>query len=270
MKYKLLALDLDGTLTDKQKEITPHTLHTLLRAQEMGVKIVLASGRPTYGIAPLAEKLKLKEHGGYILSYNGCEIFDWSNGKLLYKKTLNTQLLPYLHECATKNNFAILQYEEGCIVTEMPEDSYVLQAARLNKMSIRRVENLLEEIKTPMPKWLIAGEPKRLERLEKEMSNALKGKMGIFRSEPYFLELVPDGVDKALSLALLLEKIGMRSEETIAIGDGFNDLSMIQYAGLGIAMGNAQPIVKENADYITLSNDQDGVAAAIEKFIFAS
>lgn len=87
------------------------------------------------------------------------------------------------------------------------------------------------------------------------------------RTEPYFLELVPKGIDKAQSLSVLLKEIGLAKEEMIAIGDGFNDLSMIQYAGLGIAMANAQPIVRENADFITLSNDEDGVAYAVEKFI---
>ena len=91
--------------------------------------------------------------------------------------------------------------------------------------------------------------------------------MGVFRSEPYFLELVPKGIDKAQSLAVLLKEIGMTKEEMITVGDGFNDLSMIQYAGLGVAMANAQEIVRQNADYITLSNEEDGVAAVVEKFI---
>lgn len=91
--------------------------------------------------------------------------------------------------------------------------------------------------------------------------------MGVFRSEPYFLELVPKGIDKARSLSVLLEKLGMTKDEMIAVGDGFNDLSMIQYAGLGVAMANAQEVVKENADFITLSNEEDGVAHVVEKFI---
>lgn len=101
------------------------------------------------------------------------------------------------------------------------------------------------------------------------MYNHLKDRMGVFRSEPYFLELVPKGIDKAQSLAVLLKEIGMTKDEMIAVGDGFNDLSMIKYAGLGVAMANAQPVVRENADYITLSNDEDGVAAVVEKFILA-
>jgi hypothetical protein len=92
----------------------------------------------------------------------------------------------------------------------------------------------------------------------------------VFRSEPYFLELVPKGIDKAQSLAVLLGEIGMKREEMICVGDGFNDLSMIRYAGLGVAMANAQEVVRENADYITLSNEEDGVAAVVEKFILCN
>ena len=95
----------------------------------------------------------------------------------------------------------------------------------------------------------------------------LKDRMGVYRSEPYFLELVPKGIDKAQSLAVLLEKIGATKEEMIAVGDGFNDLSMIKFAGLGVAMANAQEVVRQSADYITLSNEEDGVAAVVEKFM---
>ena len=97
-------------------------------------------------------------------------------------------------------------------------------------------------------------------------SQCKKAHINVFRSEPYFLELVPQGIDKALSLAVLLKKIGIAREEVIAMGDGYNDLSMIQFAGLGIAMGNAQEPVKKAANYITLSNEEDGVAEAIDKF----
>lgn len=134
-------------------------------------------------------------------------------------------------------------------------------------METKKVDNFLEAVHFPVAKCLIVGDPERLAILEKEMYEHLKDRMGVFRSEPYFLELVPKGIDKAQSLAVLLKEIGMTKEEMIAIGDGFNDLSMIKYAGLGVAMANAQEVVRQNADYITLSNEEDGVAAVVEKFI---
>ncbi len=266
MKYKLLVLDLDGTLTNSKKEITRHTKETLIKAQEAGLKVVLASGRPTYGVAPLANELELQKYEGYILAYNGGEIIDWKTRELMYEKQLDSDLLPYLYRCAKENDFAIVTYENEYVLTEKPDDEYVLKEALLNVMKIKKVDNFLEAVKHPITKCLIVGEPSRLALLEKEMYEKLKDRMGVFRSEPYFLELVPKGIDKAQSLSVLLEEIGMTKNKMIAIGDGFNDLSMIQYAGLGIAMENAQDVVKQAADFITLSNEEDGVAYAVEKF----
>ena len=269
MDYKLLVLDLDGTLTDSKKKITARTHDTLIEAQKKGIKIVLASGRPTYGVAPIADALELDRYEGYILSYNGGEIIDWKTKQLMYKKWLDNDVLPYLYQCAKDNGFAIVTYDHEYVLTESPDDEYVLKEALLNVMKIKKTDNFLESIPRPITKCLIVGEPTRLAELEKEMYEQLKDKMGVFRSEPYFLELVPKGIDKAQSLSVLLEETGLAKEEMIAMGDGFNDLSMIQFAGLGIAMANAQQIVREHADFITLSNDEDGVAYAVEKFILS-
>lgn len=268
MKYKILVLDLDGTLTNAKKEITQHTRDTLIRAQEKGLKIVLASGRPTYGIVPLAEELRLGEFEGYILSYNGGQIIDWKTKELMYENVLDPQIYPYLYECAHRNGFTILSYKNEDIVSEDADNPYVQHEAFLNKMSSITVPSFLDVINFPVAKCLIVGDPAPLEILEQEMKTALDGKMNVFRSEPFFLELVPNGIDKARSLAVLLEELKMKPEDMIAVGDGFNDLSMIKFAGLGVAMANAQEIVKQGADYITLSNEEDGVAAVVDKFIF--
>ena len=119
-KYHLLVLDLDGTLTNSKKEISPRNLQTLLRLQ-----LVLASGRPTYGIAPLADALHMKEYGGFILSYNGGEIIEWSTGRLLYKNLLPDDVLPILYTASVRNEQAILTYDNEYILTESPDDEYV-------------------------------------------------------------------------------------------------------------------------------------------------
>lgn len=264
--YKLLVLDIDGTLTKKDKTISAHTRETLINAQKDGLCLVLASGRPTYGIAPIAEELKMSEYGGYILSYNGGEIIDWTTRELLYANVLDDKVKPYLYRCAKENGFQILSYCDEYIVTEKADDEYVRHEAFLNKMPVREVPNFLDEVTYKLPKCLIVGNPEPLHRLELEMAEHLKGKMGVFRSEPFFLELVPEGIDKAKCLKILIGKIGVDREEMIACGDGYNDISMIEFAGLGVAMANAQEPVRNAADYITLSNEEDGVAAVVEKF----
>lgn len=267
MDYKLIVLDLDGTLTNSKKEITPRNLETLIRAQEQGVRLVLASGRPTYGIVPLAEQLRMAQFGGYILSYNGGEIIDWKTKKMMYENVLPNEVIPHLYECASKYKLPLLSYDEAEIVTEYPEDEYVLKEAFLNKMAVRKASAFLEEITLPLPKCLIVGDPDLLIQVESELCIELQGRINVFRSEPYFLELVPQGIDKAMSLDVLIKELGLSREELIAIGDGYNDLSMIRFAGMGIAMANAQEPVKKAADYITLSNEEDGVAEAILKFV---
>lgn len=268
MKYKILVLDLDGTLTNAKKEITPHTRETLIKAQEQGLKIVLASGRPTYGIVPLADELRLGDYEGYILSYNGGQIIDWKTKEMMYENVLNPQIYPYLYECARKNGFTILSYKDEYIVSEDAGNPYVQHEAFLNRMSSITVPCFLDVIDFPVAKCLIVGNPEPLAVLEQEMKVELEGKLNVFRSEPFFLELVPNGIDKARSLAVLLEELKMKPEEMIAVGDGFNDLSMIKFAGLGVAMSNAQEVVRQEADYITLSNEEDGVAAVVDKFFF--
>lgn len=268
MKYKILVLDLDGTLTNAKKEITPHTRDTLIKAQEQGLKIVLASGRPTYGIVPLADELCLGDYEGYILSYNGGQIIDWKTKVMMYENVLNPQIYPYLYECARKNGFTILSYKDEYIVSEDAGNPYVQHEAFLNRMSSITVPCFLDVIDFPVAKCLIVGNPEPLAVLEQKMKVELEGKLNVFRSEPFFLELVPNGIDKARSLAVLLEELKMKPEEMIAVGDGFNDLSMIKFAGLGVAMSNAQEVVRQEADYITLSNEEDGVAAVVDKFFF--
>ena len=267
MEYKLLVLDLDGTLTNSQKRITRKTRETLIKVQEKGIKIILASGRPTYGIVPLANELRLNDFGGFILSYNGGEIINWQTQDVLCKKVLDAEVLPYLYTCAKEYDFPILTYQHENILTEYPDDIYVHKEAFLNKMNIKKVDNFLEAVNFPVAKCLIVGESTDLAVLEKKMQKHLQGSMEVYRSEPYFLELVPKGIDKAQSLAFLLEETGMKREEMMACGDGFNDLSMIKFAGLGVAMANAQDVVKENADFITLSNEEDGVAYAADRFL---
>ena len=267
MKYKLIVLDLDGTLTNSKKVITPRNREILIRVQEQGIRLVLASGRPTYGIVPLANELRMNEFGGFILSYNGGEIINWETKEMMYENVLPNDIVPILYESARAHHLSILTYDEAEIVTEHPQDPYVQKEAFLNKMAVRETNDFLRNITLPVAKCLIVGDADKLIPLEAELSLRLQGRINVFRSEPYFLELVPQGIDKALSLGVLLKETGIEREEIIAMGDGYNDLSMIKFAGLGIAMGNAQEPVKKAADYITLSNDEDGVAEAIIKFL---
>ncbi len=267
MQYKLLVLDLDGTLTNSKKEISERTKATLLKVQQKGVKIVLASGRPTYGIVPLAEELELAKYGGYILSFNGGTIINWQTKEIIHQSELNTENIPVLHEIARKNNVDIISYENESIISESTENEYIQYEAFLNKMPIKKVNSFPEALKVPVPKCLIVGHPEVLIKLEQEMKEQFNREMNIYRSEPFLLELNPLNIDKAQSLKMLLDYTGHTREEMLACGDGFNDLTMIEFAGFGVAMANAQDQVKQVSDFVTLSNDEDGVAHVVELFM---
>lgn len=266
LPYRIIALDLDGTLTNHEKVVTPKTREALLRAQADGAIIVLASGRPTYGIEPVAECLELNERGGYILSYNGGKIVDAKTHEELFSQFLPSRVIPVLYKYAKEKGHALLGYAGNEIITEMPDDPYVKEESRINKMNVVKVDNLLDHLEAHPTKLLMTGDPENMVKAEEELKSVLGEEMDIFRSAPFFLELVPKGIDKAQSLRRLLAMVSLAPEDMIAFGDGYNDLSMIRLAGMGVAMANAAPEVREQADYITLSNEEDGVAAAWEHF----
>ncbi len=264
--FRAIALDLDGTLTNHDKVVTPRTRQALLKAQEQGAIIILASGRPTYGIVPVAECLELEKRGGYILSYNGGNIVNAKTSEKLFSQFLPDAVIPILYKYAKEKNHALLGYAGNEIITEMPDDQYVKEESRINKMNIRKVGNLLETLEPHPTKLLMTGDPTDMLKAEEELVEILGEKMDIFRSAPFFLELVPKGIDKAQSLLRLLSKINLTPADLMAFGDGYNDLSMLKLAGVGVAMANAAPEVRADADYVTLSNEEDGVAAALLHF----
>lgn len=265
MKYKLLVLDLDGTLTNSKKEITSYTKEVLIKTQMQGLHLVLASGRPTYGIVPLAKTLEMEHYGGFILSFNGGKVIEVKTDKVFYSQALPPDVMPLLYQRSYEAGLTILSYNGKYILTENAEDKYVQYESFLTKMKIKETDDFLRDLQLPADKCLIVGEPEDLVPLEERLRQELGLRLNVFRSEAFYLEVVPKGIDKAASLARLLERINIKREEVIAIGDGFNDLTMIQFAGLGVAMANAQAPVKANADKITkFTNDEDGVAHFIE------
>lgn len=270
MKYKLLVLDVDGTLLNDEREISKRTLAALLKVQQMGVRIVLASGRPTYGLMPLAKTLELGNYGGFILSYNGCQIIRAQNGEILFERRINPEMLPYLEKKARKNGFAIFTYHDDTLITDSPDNEYIKNEALLNNLKIIKEDEFSTAIDfAPCKCMLVSDKEEALIGLEQHWEKRLAGTLDAFRSEPYFLEVVPCGVDKANTLGALLEHLGVTREEVIAIGDGVCDVTMLQLAGMGVAMGHSQDSVKVCADYVTASNEEDGVALAVEKLILA-
>lgn len=264
---KILVLDIDGTLTNSQKEITPQTKAGILNIMERGHKVILASGRPTPGMRRYAQELELEKYGGYLLSFNGGRIIECRTGDIVYQKTLPANVIPGLYKFAVKNNIGIVTYLGDHIIVGTRMDEYIELESRINGMPCREVKNFAEYKEYSLNKCLMTAPPERAAVYEKQLQEMYGDVLSIYRSEPFFIEIMPKNIDKAKSLDRMLETVGLTRENTICCGDGFNDMTMIKYAGVGVAMANAQEEVKQSADFITDSNDEDGIVKVIDTFI---
>lgn len=264
---RLLALDLDGTLTNSEKHVSTKNREYIRRAQEKGIKVILASGRPVIGIRGVADELELWTLGGYILAYNGGHIIDCNTGKDLVKQTIP---LEYIHDiCEVVRRFAVypLTYNDFGVICENDTDIYVQKEGYNNSIPIIKVANLEAQITEPVVKFMVVGDPTELMNAYRYLKSKFEGILNIFFSEPYFLEVTPLGIEKASALEKLSQILGTTAEQIMACGDGLNDIPMLEYAGIAVAMGNAYDETKKVANYIVASNDEDGVAEAIQKYI---
>ena len=270
MKYRLLALDIDGTLLNSNNQISERTLAALIKVQEMGIRIVLASGRPTYGILPIAKQLELGNYGGYIISYNGGQIINAQNGEILFERRINPEMLPFIEHKAEKSGFPLFTYHDDDIITNTANNPHIEKEAQLNNLNIIVEPELSIAIDcAPCKCVLVSDDEIALKNLEEHWKKRLSGSMDVYISEKYFLEVVPSGIDKSTTLSALLEILSISHKEVVAIGDGICDVSMLQTVGCGVAMKNAQHSVKACADHVTESNDEDGIACIIDKLLAA-
>ena len=267
--YEMIVLDLDGTLTNRDKVITPRTKQALMSAQEQGKIVVLASGRPTAGVEPLAKELELERFGSYILSYNRGMITNCRTGEVVFASQIPLAANERIIGLAEEHRVDILTYEETRIITNNDQCPYAVMESNINHLPLVQVESMKDYVRFEVPKFLMLDDGDYLVTVEPLVKAALGKNFSVYRSEPYFLEVMPKGIDKALSLARLLEVLGMTKDQMIACGDGYNDLTMVQFAGLGVAMENAVLPLRKAADYITLSNNEDGVAHVVEKFMLS-
>lgn len=266
MKYKMIALDLDGTLNNDQKVISPVTKNSLIEVQKQGVRVVLASGRPAPGLKRECDSLELVKYHGLLLSYNGGKVIDAATNEVLYEQSIPNhmavKLLSHLEQFPVN-----VMVDDGIDMYAIAEDGFqVSYEYRNNNMGLKIVNNLAASIDFSPVKILIAAPPEVLAVYEKEIAADFQDKFSFVRSAPVYLEATLKGISKAESLGRAAAVLNIKQEEIMAFGDGLNDLSMIQFAGLGVAMGNACEELKEAADVVTLSNNEDGIALILKKY----
>lgn len=266
MDKKIIFLDLDGTLTNDEKKVTPDTKKALIDMQKAGHIVALASGRPTPGILPVAKDVELEKFGGYIMAFNGGKIINAKTNEVVFEQVLDRKYIGPLLEYAKENDTGLITYDDSRIIVGTRMDKYIEMERFINKIPVYETD--INQYVTYNPnKLLMTAEPEIAGKHELILADKYKNQLSISRSADYFIEIMPKGIDKATSIEVLINKLKISRDNTIACGDGYNDVSMVRYAGVGVAMENAVAAVKNVADYITASNNEDGIAKVIEKFV---
>ena len=272
-----ILLDLDGTLLTDQKMISPRTKQTLLDLQAKGVKVVLASGRPKRGIEPFAKELMLHEYGGLIVSSNGACVTDATTNETLFEQAIDPMDASAILDHLTKFDvIPMINDETYMYVTDVFNGMLELNGEPFNiieyesrggRFQLREERRLAEAINFPVYKILVAGQPEYLQAHAASLAGPFTDRVtGMFTAAMYY-EFTDLGIDKAKALDHVLQDFGINREHTIAFGDGHNDRSLLEYAGIGIAMGNAVDDILAIATEVTTSNNEEGIASVLSRYL---
>ncbi|MDR1606061.1 MAG: Cof-type HAD-IIB family hydrolase [Streptococcaceae bacterium] len=263
-KIKLLALDLDGTLLSHDKTISEANQAALKAAQAAGVQVVITTGRPLKAIEHILKALDLLVASAYSITFNG-GLVQRNNGEILSKKTFSYADLTAIHE-----QLVALELPMDVISGEVCYETNPKSLYQGFSPFLTFVEGAFESIPRDIifNKAVSAIDASFLDQQIPKISTALKEKYEIFKSRDILLEVMPKGVVKSFGLDKLATFLGLGPENVMAMGDEENDISMLEWAGLGIAMKNATAEVKAVSDVVApLTNDEDGVAWAIQTYI---
>lgn len=268
MSIKLIAIDIDGTLINSNFQVTPEVHDAIQQAKQQGVKIVLCTGRPIAGVQKLLKELDLFSGEDFVITYNGSLVQNTRTKETISSFSLTYEDYLDIDFLARKLNLHVHTEDEDTIYTANRDISpYTIHEAHLTDMPVKY--RTQEEMSPDLSyiKMIIVDEPDLIDAAVPHIPTIYQEKYNIVKSAPFFLEFVNKAAHKGSGLKRLADHLQLDVSEVMAIGDNENDLSMIQYAGLGVAMGNAVDSVKQQADAMTLSNDEHGVAEAIKKYV---
>lgn len=268
---KLIAIDLDGTLFTDAKTISPRNKATLQEAKAAGVKVVICTGRPLKGIEATLKELDLEQPGDYSITFNGGLVQKNDTGEIMEKASMTVKDIRDLYQLGQQLELPV-DAVYGANVYQLPSaPGRVSLYHEMNSvMTFNEAEITDINDEHIFNKAVVAYDADYLDQQIKKIPQSYRGRFEIIKSRDSLLEFMPKGVTKAYGISLLAKDLGIAQAEVLALGDEENDLPMIEYAGIGVAMANAIPLVKEAADVITKSNEEDGVAEAIEKYVLAS
>lgn len=280
---KAILLDIDGTLTNSKKEISPKTKEALLKAQKSGIRLAVVSARTENGLARFGRWLDFENNHGILIACNGAYIKDMQTGEVLVDKSMSADLTSRILEHL--KNYKVIplvadgEYMytndvfSGMLNVKMPDgqmhDFNVIQyESRSNEYILCEKKDMAEFFKDkPEPKILVAAQPEILEEVAEDMAAPFKDETSNGFTAPFYYEFNPKGVDKAVAIETAFSKLGITADEMMSFGDQKNDIPMLKYCKYGIAMGNAVQEAKDAAFDVTLDCNNDGIAEAIYKYI---
>ena len=265
--YKLVTIDLDGTLFDNEKNISEENLIAIKKCKELGVKIVIATGRPIKGVYPVLEKLGLTSDSDYVITYNGAKVFNVKTKELILSSTITGKEVKdiYYESQRIGTYFHAFRKNEELITPKKNPYTEV-------ETNINHVPNYLFEFENikdndEFLKAMMVDSDENITSAMTKVDKKFTQKYTMVRSAKIFLEFLNKNTDKGKALVALANYLNIDIKDTIAIGDAGNDIPMIERAGLGIAMENSFIEVKRKANFITKTNLESGVAYALNKFI---
>lgn len=271
VEKKILFLDLDGTLLNDRKEITPGNRQAIDQALARGRRIVVASGRPLKSSLAQARLLGLAGTGCYVIAYNGGAIYDCSREEIIYQGALEPEALYRVYDEARRRGLYIQTYDREDVVIEprCGEENAMRYCAAIG-LNWRRIEDVRRDLAGPPVKALLIDyqDKRPLEEMERWLRDTLADRVDCFFSSRYFLEVVPAGTNKGSAVTELCRRLGISLQNAVAVGDENNDVPMIRAAGVGVAMLNGVQAARDAADYITCrDNNHDGIEEVIRKFM---
>lgn len=266
---KLVAIDMDGTLLNSKKELLEETKQYFkdFHKKETETLLVLCTGRPETGIRPYLKDLGYLEENHYIISQNGANIYESRTGKRVMDAFLDSAAIQKWIELGKKHGISVMgagvdyYYCFDQEPTEWMEFDVKLVSGKLKRIPTK------ESLNTDFYKILLMGDEEQLNEFETYIPEAWRDEFYVVRSQKYLVEVLTKGVNKAFGLEKLAKELNIQPSEIAAIGDAANDIEMLEYAGLAIAMGNASEEVKAISDIVTDTNENNGVIKAINKLI---
>ncbi|SFN55928.1 hypothetical protein SAMN05216516_11086 [Izhakiella capsodis] len=267
MAIKLIAIDMDGTLLNPQHEISEGVKAAITAAKSQGIIVVLATGRPYVGIERYLTELDLKREGQYAISYNGALVHRTLDGELVSEVSLGFDDYLYFEKLARDLGVHFQALDKTALYTPNKDISeFTIHESYLTGIPVRyrSVEEMDKQL--TFPKVMMIDPPELLDAAIARLPQAARDNYTLMKSAPYYLEILNKQVNKGYGVRMLAGLLGISSEDVMAIGDQENDIAMIEYAGVGVAMGNAIDSVKSAARFVTRTNREDGVAYAIERF----